>query len=134
MTNESIIDDEEELFLVQQLLDARHRLEQHKKAMQSLRGEQNGLEARVNEAETALLDYLTANGIKQSSCGPYTMTLLSAEAVEIPDLDAVPDEFCRVKKEPNKSLIRELRPAGNWYNINSNPSIRIVRNLDSSTT
>jgi hypothetical protein len=128
MTTGDDNDSEEELYLTQQLLDARARLEEHKKESSRRRFEQNELEARVEEAERALFDYCEGNCVTQCHPGPYSVSITTAEFVNVSDPDAVPEAFCRIKREPNKVLIRELRPQGNWYNINSNPSIRIVRN------
>ena len=42
-----------------------------------------------------------------------------SETCEVPDIESVPDQFVRFKsiKEPNKILIKELSPEGNWYTI-----------------
>lgn len=111
--------EDEESFLIDQLNSARFALEQHKKAMSALRFEQNALEKRLEEAEQAMVDYMKGNGLVKFSNDKVIISLRKSYAVDVSDIDAVPEEFIRTKvtKEPNKGLIRELKPQGNWYTI-----------------
>jgi len=121
--------DDEEGFLTQQLLDARHALELFKQESSARKFKQNELEKRLADTEQALLDYVNANGLKQFEVGTHKITIGISEVVDCPDIDAIPSQFIREKivKEPNKILIKELRPAGaNWYSIKTNQKITIT--------
>lgn len=111
--------EDEEKFLIDQLNGARFALEQHKKAMSALRFEQNALEKRLEKVEEAMVDYMKGNGLVKFSNDKVSISLGKSYVVDVNDIDAVPEEFIRTKvtKEPNKVLIRELKPQGNWYTI-----------------
>jgi hypothetical protein len=115
--------EEEEDFIIDKLQSARHALELHKQESSARRFTQNQLEKNVQEAEQALIDYLLSNGLLKTE----RVTLGESEAVDAPDVEAIPEEFVRVKttREPNKVLIKELRPHGNWYAITKNYKITI---------
>lgn len=79
--------------------------------------------------EQAMLDYVNSSGLKQFEAGNHKITIGTSEVVDCPDVDAVPEQFVRTKiiKEPNKVLIKELRPVGaNWYSIKTNQKITIT--------
>lgn len=107
--------EEEEKFLIDKLLSARHALKLHKEETSTRRTKQNELEKELADIEQACVDYMTANGLKETS----GLSISETYSVDVPDVDALPDEFVRVKttREPNKTLIRELRPDANWYAI-----------------
>ena len=122
MTNTHAIQttEDEEKFLLEQLLGARHGLELHKKETSARRFQQNILEKELEVIEQAVADYMTGNGVKQFEAGHCTITISETESVDAPDVDAIPEQFVRTKitKEPNKILIKELRPEGaNWYSL-----------------
>ena len=117
MTTEHAIQtaDDEEKFIRQKVLDARFALEQHKKGMSSLRFEQNRLEKELETIEQAAVDYMTGNGLLD--CDSFRLGV--THSIDCPDIAAVPEEFVREKitREPNKILIREMKPVGNWYTV-----------------
>lgn len=118
---------EEELFLTQQLLDARRRLDEHKLENSRRKFQQNQLEFELDAIKQAMVDYCTGNGLKQFNTEHYTITLSTSESVDAPDVIAIPNDYLRVRMEPNKEKIRAERPEGNWYTIKETPSVRIVR-------
>ena len=107
--------DEEEKMIAQKVRDARFALEQHKKGMSSLRFEQNRLEKELETVEQAAIDFCVGNGLLD--CDSFRLGV--THSVDVPDVDALPEEYVRVKttREPNKILIKEKRPQGNWYTI-----------------
>ena len=118
MTNE-----EEENFIIDRLQSARHALELHKQETSVRRFKQNQLEKELAEVEQALIDYMLGNGLLKTE----RVTLGETESVDAPDVDAIPEEFVRVKtvREPNKILIKELRPEGNWWVLKKTYKITI---------
>lgn len=115
--------EQEEDFIIDNLQSARRRLEIHKAETSARRFHQNQLEKELEEAERALIDYMLGNGLLKTE----RVTLGETESVDAPDVEAIPDEYVRVKtvREPNKVLIKEVRPDGNWYCITKNYKITI---------
>ncbi len=113
--------DEEEQFIVQQLKDAQHRLRVHVREDSNWRIVKNQLEAEVARLEIAALDYMKGNGLLETE----HLSIRKTRAVDVPDIEAVPEQFVREKivREPNKLLIRELAPEGNWYIMTENESV-----------
>lgn len=130
MTNTHTIDNiqDEEAFLLQQLLDARHKLKLHKEESSARKFTQNKLEKDLEIVEQALIDYMANNGLNQFEAGHCKVTFGESESIDAPDIDAIPEMFVRTKvtKEPNKILIKELRPEGNWYNIVKSNKITVT--------
>ena len=85
----------------------------------------NQFETDLDKAKEALLKYMDETGQVAFECGEMKVYYTESEQVDISDNAAVPDDYMRkkVSKEPNKVLIKELRPQANWYSIKS------VRNL-----
>lgn len=112
---------EEEGFLLDQLLGARHALEMHK-------AKKYTLEKRLAEVEQAMLDYMIANGVKAMHVGHNRITLGESFSVAVADIEAVPEEFVRIKttKEPDKMKIRREMPQGNWYNIEKSHKLTVT--------
>ena len=115
--------EEEENFIIDNLQSARRSLELHKQETSARRFTQNRLEKELEDAERAMIDFMVGNGLLQTE----RATLGESEAVDAPDVDAIPDEYVRTKiiREPNKILIKEVRPIGNWYAIKKNYKITL---------
>jgi hypothetical protein len=110
--------------IAQKVRDARFALEQHKKGISPLRFEQNRLESELEKIEQAAIDYMTGNGLLD--CDSFRLGV--THSVDCPDIEAVPEEFVRVKmvREPNKILIKELKPEGaNWYVLKTNYKLTV---------
>ena len=113
--------DNEEKALVDKLTGARIALNAHVAETRKRKMEQNRLEKELETAEQAAVNYMLDNGLLQTE----RMRLGISRSVDIEDVEAVPDEFIRTKitKEPNKILIKEAKPLGNWYTIKTNYNI-----------
>lgn len=111
--------DEEEQFILNEYLTARQAFETHKREMNLMQVKKNQLETRLEETKQAFVDYMVGNGLKETVVNNHVVRLGESYSVDAPDVDAIPEEFVRIKtiREPNKILIREKRPAGNWYAI-----------------
>ena len=123
-TKNMISPKDEEDFIIDALQSARHALELHKAETSARRFKQNQLEKQLEDAERTLIDYMLGNGLIKTD----RVTLGETESVDAPDVDAIPNEFVRVKtvREPNKILIKEVRPDGaNWYSITKNYKVTI---------
>ena len=124
---------DEEGLLFNELMEIRRRLRDHKEIDNMRKLDKNQLERRLEETETAVVDYMVGNGLKQFESGHNTITLGYSNSVDIQDPDAVPDEYCRIKttKEPNKALLTELFKAGslpenNWMTMKSSPKLTVT--------
>ena len=52
---------------------------------------------------------LEDNGVVASNAGEFSLRIKrNPDSVVIPDMSAVPDEFCRIKKEPDKTKIKKF--------------------------
>lgn len=124
MTNE-----EEGLFLVQQVNGLRHDIETISNAARDLTAKKRVKETQLAEAETALADYMKGNGLLQTKEGPYSVTLGTSTSVEVEDIESVPERYIRVKtiKEVNKALIKaENLPESNWLKYRVSDKITIT--------
>lgn len=118
---------DEESFLLQQLLNARTAVEVHKQETSMRTLTKNRLDKELQVVEQALIDYFVSNGLKQFHACHLNVTISETESIDAPDVDAIPAEFIREKttKEPNKILIKELRPKGNWYSVKQGHKITV---------
>jgi hypothetical protein len=67
----------------------------------------------VEEAKQAAIDYMQGNGLVSDDY----FRIGKSEAVIVDDVDALPDDFVRIKREADKAKIKALRPNANWYRI-----------------
>lgn len=126
--------DDEERIMLDAILSARFTVELAKKRKRELDMEIKQAERNKSEAEQAFIDYMKAHGLKSTEVAyKWNVTLGQSSAVEVPDIDSVPDEYVREKitREPNKALISELHKAGklngaNWYSICTSDKITIT--------
>lgn len=88
-------------------------------AQQALRAS----ETRLMNTMQAATDYMLGNGLLE--CESFKLT--TSYRVDVPDINAVPDEFIRTKttKEVDKVKVRGVRPAGNWYSMSENYGIKL---------
>lgn len=114
MTNQ-----EEEAFILNEYLSARHELELVETQIRNLRTRKNHLEALKEETKQAMIDYMVGNGVEQTTINHLKVSVSKTYSVDVPDVEAVPEEFLRIKvmKEPNKLLIKEARPDANWWSM-----------------
>jgi hypothetical protein len=79
-----------------------------------------------------LLALLQAANVRKLERPEATISIRAGgEKVEIPDDAAVPDQFCTIKKIPNKTLIKELllntAAKPNWAMLNRSPETLSMR-------
>ena len=107
MTN----DCDEERIIHDQIIAARETVERLRKQAIQLQLERNRAEKILADIEQALLDYAEGNGILESELFKIKFSTI----VEVADIAAVPDDYVRTKKEPDKRKIAAEKPSGNWY-------------------
>jgi hypothetical protein len=117
---------EEEHLLIDMLIGTRNSLERAKSNVKAAQDVQQSFEKQLADVEQALVDYCTANGVIQFSCGNHRIFLGKSESVDIPNVEAVPEEYTRIKREPDKMKIKNTRPEGaNWYTIKESNHITL---------
>lgn len=119
----TITEHDEEGILIDQLKSARWKLEQIKRQQTKLALDKDLAEHELEVIKQAIIDYMEGNGLVQfANC-----TLGYSESIDCPDLEAIPDDYIRVKtvKEPNKALIKAAKPQGNWYVVKSTPKLTL---------
>lgn len=112
MTTQDYTDDEEK-FLIDKLLSARHALKLHKEESSARKFKQNQLEKELKDIEQACISYMAGNGLKETS----GLSISETYSVDVSDIESVPEKYIRTKitMEVNKALIRaENLPPGNW--------------------
>lgn len=93
-----------------------------------------GLAAKADEAKAALLACMKENGLLQSQLdyGMSTIVLSVRKgslSVDVPDLEAVPQDFIRVKREPDKKKIADMLKDGalvNWATLQQGEDILMI--------
>lgn len=80
------------------------------------------LQKRVDDLYAECLAEMKENGVVKDNAGSYVVTRRKNPAtVDVTDINAVPDEYIRLKKEPDKAKIKDAALAGlkaNWLVIN----------------
>lgn len=81
-------------------------------------------ESRLDAAMQAATDYMLGNGLLE--CESFKLT--TSYRVDVADIEAVPDEYIRVKttKEVDKAKIRATKPAGNFYVMSEHYGIKLT--------
>lgn len=121
---------DEEAELLKALLEARRHLAEHKGQDAIRRLEKAQLESEIEEAQSALVKYMTENGLKWFNSGTNRVTISESVSVDIQDDEAVPDQYCTLKKVPNKKAIKDLFKyedfENNWVRLKRSPKITVT--------
>ena len=86
-------------------------------------------DAKVERMKTYLADMLQEADIDKVQGLKYTIGFRRSEKVQVIDVDALPERFLRVKREPNLTALKEALKAGQAFDgvsltTNKNLSIR----------
>lgn len=89
------------------------------------------LESRAQRIRLAITQAMSEAGMKKLPLPDMSISLGEGKPhVETPDPSAVPIEFCRLRTEPNKTIIREWLEGGNkvnWAHLSEpKPVLRIT--------
>ncbi len=120
---------DEEKFLLEQYESARFDLEQKTKEAQWATTQKRGAEQRLDDVKQALIDYAEGNGIVETD----NFSISETRAVDITDLDSVPEEYIRTKitKEVNKAAIQALKlPESNWLKYKVSKKINFKKGAE----
>ena len=111
--------DDEEKMIHDQILSAREQVEILRKQAVELQLKRNRAEKILADAEQAALDYMTGNGIVESE----NFRIKKTEVIDV--VGEFPDEFARIKREPDKRKIAAVKPDANWYTVKENLHIQL---------
>ena len=86
-------------------------------------------DAKVERMKTYLADMLEDADIDRIKGLKYTIGFRRSEKVQVSDVDALPERFLRIKREPNLTALKEALKAGQAFEgvsitTNKNLSIR----------
>lgn len=116
----TMTNDNEEKFIQDQIISARAEVERLRKEAVELQMKRNRAEKILVDAEQAAIDYMIGNGIIESECFRIKKTQVVDVAGEYPD------EFARIKREPDKRKILAMKPEANWYTMKENIHLQLV--------
>lgn len=125
-----ITEDEEQDYLFQEMMYARHEIEKINDQIRELQAEKKRFTKRKEETEQALADYMQANGVINFKANKETVTLGESTSVDVPDVEALPDEYVRIKREADKTKIGQALRMGkianaNWFTVAVKPKITV---------
>ena len=112
MTNDKTLNDEAQM-IHEHLAGARQTLELLHKEKRSILSNIDTAQRYVDEAKQAAIDYMQGNGLVSDDY----FRIGKSEAVIVDDVDALPDDFVRIKREADKAKIKALRPNASWYRV-----------------
>jgi hypothetical protein len=112
--------DNEERFIYEQVISAREQVEILRKQAMELQLRRNRAEKILADCEQAALDFMQGNGIIESE----NFRIKKTEVIDV--LGEFPDEFARIKREPDKRKIAAVKPEANWYIIKQNTHLQLV--------
>jgi hypothetical protein len=116
MTNEH----DEEKFLVDKVLSARENVRELKTQMMILQMKMNCAKSYLESCEQAAIDYMIGNGCIETE----NFRIKKTQVVDVSG--EFPDEYARIKREPDKRKIAIEKPKANWYTMKENVHIQLV--------
>ena len=117
--------DEEEKMIYDKISSAKMRVEEIKKQIGEMTLRKNEAEKFLADCEQAAMDYMSGNGLVETECFKITKT----QVVDVPDVEALPEEYVRITKAPDKRKIAAVKPSGNWYAMRENVHILLKRGV-----
>ena len=112
--------DQEEKMIHDQILGARAECERLRKEAMQIQLKRNAADKYLANVEQAALDYMTGNGIVESEC----FRIKKTQVIDV--LGEFPDEYARIKREPDKRKIATNKPEANWYVVKENVHLQLV--------
>ena len=115
---------QEEKFLLEQYESARFALENAAKELAHCTAVKRGAEHNLETVRQAILDYMAGNGLVKTE----NFAISTTRAVDVTDIDSVPEKYIRLKREVNKALIKAegLTPEGNnWLNYSESTKLTV---------
>lgn len=87
-------------------------IEMFKNEIDRLEKKKKSCENKMKWLKNQLLCFYNANGRKKINAGTFTVTVRRSEAVDISDLSKIPQEYMKVKTEPDKTAIKNAIKQG----------------------
>lgn len=112
--------EDEEKMIHDQIISARMEVEKLRKESVELQMKRSRADKFLADAEQAALDYMTGNGIIESE----NFRIKKTQVVDV--LGDYPDEYARIKREPDKRKILANKPEANWYTMKENIHLHLV--------
>lgn len=99
--------------LIRELEASKHAYKQVNDKFNALKSLREDSARELETLEKQILSYMQENGVYQEEINveegfTHVLTYLKPkQVVDIPLIDAIPDEFCRLERKPNKAAIKE---------------------------
>lgn len=122
----TMTNDDEEMIILDQLLDARFVVEGLEKQARTLKSQLDFARAKVETLEQAAIDYMEGNGLISTE----RMRLGRKTSIDVPDVEAIPLKYQRIKKEANKLLIKQEMDeldGANWFTVKESKFITVLK-------
>lgn len=82
------------------------------KEIKRLQGKKQALENRADRLNKMMMNAILSSGQSKVKTSLYSFSIKTSESVEVRDLDEVPREFLRIKKEADKVAIKKALKNG----------------------
>lgn len=116
--------EDEENFLIEQYESARQRVFETEETFKEAKFQKDKAARELEEMRQALIDFMEGNGLVSTERLWLSKTV--SLSVDIIDVDSVPDEYIRIKREPNKAAIKALKlPESNWLKYKETTNYRL---------
>ena len=116
--------EDEEKFLLEYLNSCNSALLEYKTKLLDAKNHLAFAEKKAEDAKQAVVDYMQGNGLVETDY--FKISTTTSKSVDITDIDSVPDEYIRTKKEVNKAAIKALKlPESNWLKYSEKENIRL---------
>lgn len=118
--------EDEESMLIEQYESARQRVFETEEAFKEAKFQKDKAARELEEMRQALIDFMEGNGLVKTD--RLSLAKVTTRSVDVEDIDSVPDEFVRIKKELNKAKIKAdgVSPEGNnWLKYKETTSYRL---------
>jgi hypothetical protein len=115
---------DEEKFLLEQYESARFALENAAKELAHYTALKRGAEHNLETIRQAIIDYCNGNGLVKTE----NFSIAKSRAVDITNIESVPEKYIRLKKEVNKALIKAegLTPENNnWLQFTESTKLTV---------
>jgi hypothetical protein len=101
-----------------------------------MRDIQTKCSSEANQLRAEIIAEMQGDGLIKEVFDDIQISLREPkEAVDVLDIDSVPEEFIRIKKEPDKVAILKAAKSGlaaNWFTIKREPTLQIKGIINTS--
>ncbi len=112
---------ETEKNFIDALFEARENLLRAERHFDLAKQNKDAATSHLTKVEADILDWMRLNGVTTTEA----FYIKTSERIAVDDVEALPEEYVRVKKEPNKVLIKKHMPKANWYRVEKSESLGV---------